>query len=186
MAGARIGRRIIVTGLPGSGKSTLSRAVAAKTGLPLIYLDLHYWRPGWVAPSEEEWRAVQRSVLAGEAWVADGNYSETLDLRLDRADTVVRLDLPWWVCARRAFLRGFRMPAELPPGCTYTRRERLADEWRLAVRIWRKDRSQSERERAIIAEHPLHVVVHDLRSRRAVRAFLRGLGPPSAGESDIA
>src|SRR3546814_2774176 len=39
-----LGQRIIVTGLPGSGKSTLSLALAAKTGLPLIHLDLHFWK----------------------------------------------------------------------------------------------------------------------------------------------
>ena len=103
-----IGRRILVTGMAGSGKSTFSRSLAAKTGLPVIHLDLHFWKPGWVAPSELEWRDKQRGLLAGDAWIADGNYHETLDLRLERADTVVFLDTPWWVCARRAFLRGLR------------------------------------------------------------------------------
>ena len=45
-----LGRRIVVTGLAGSGKSTLSLALAAKTSLPVIHLDLHFWKPGWVAP----------------------------------------------------------------------------------------------------------------------------------------
>ena len=35
----------------GSGKSTFARALAARTGLPVIHLDLHYWKPGWVRPS---------------------------------------------------------------------------------------------------------------------------------------
>jgi adenylate kinase family enzyme len=114
-------------------------------------------------------------VLAGDAWIADGNYHETLDLRLARADTVVFLDMPWWLCAGRAFLRGFRMPGELPEGCDYSAWLRLRDEWRLAVRIWRKRRSEPEREHEIISQHGQHVALHVLRSKRAVREFLDGL-----------
>src|SRR6476659_9120058 len=159
------GRRVIVTGLAGSGKSTFSISLAAKTGLPVIHLDLYFWKPGWVAPSENEWREKQRCVLAGDAWIADGNYHETLDLRLERADTVVFLDLPWWRCAGRALLRGLQMPEELPEGCTYTRWERLRDEWGLTARIWRLRREQPDREREIIAEHGQHVALHVLRTK---------------------
>ena len=103
-----IGRRVLVTGMAGSGKSTFSRSLAAKTGLPVIHLDLHFWKPGWIAPSEGEWREKQRGLLAGEAWIVDGNYHETIDLRLECADTIVFLDTPWPVCAGRAIGR----PAE--------------------------------------------------------------------------
>ena len=177
MSGTRsaLGRRVVVTGLAGSGKSTFSLALAAKTGLPVIHLDLHFWKPGWVAPSETEWREKQGGVLAGNAWIADGNYHETLDLRLERADSVVFLDLPWWLCAGRAFLRGFRMPDELPAGCDYSAWPRLRDEWRLVVLIWRGRRSEPERERDIIARYGQHVALHVLRSKRAVREFLDGM-----------
>ena len=170
-----LGRRVIVTGPAGSGKSTFSLALAAKTGLPVIHLDVHFWKPGWVAPSETEWREKQCGLLAGNAWIADGNYRETLDLRLERADTVVFLDLAWLLCAGRAFLRGFRMPGEVPEGCDYTAWLRLRDEWRLAVRILRERRSEPEREHEIISQHGQHVALHVLRSRRAVREFLDGL-----------
>ncbi|MGQ0832968.1 MAG: hypothetical protein ACT4OV_14975 [Microthrixaceae bacterium] len=176
-----VGRRVIVTGLAGSGKSTLSIALAARTGLPLIHLDLHFWKPGWVAPSEAEWREKQRLVLAGDAWIADGNYHETLDLRLERADTVLFLDLPWWRCSFRALLRGLRMPGELPEGCTYSRWQRLRDEWRLAVRIWRENRSQPELEREIISRQGSHVALHVLRSTREVRQLLDSVDADHAG-----
>src|SRR4249920_3403602 len=140
-----IGRRVLVTGMAGSGKSTFSRALAAKTGLPVIHLDLHFWKPGWVAPSEREWREKQKRLLAGDAWIADGNYHETLDLRLERADTVVFLDTPWWVCASRAFARGLRKPVgEMPEGCKDSVNRRLRDEWGGVGRIWRNRRSQPE------------------------------------------
>jgi adenylate kinase family enzyme len=170
-----LGRRVIVTGLAGSGKCTFSLALAARTGLPVSHLDLHFWKPGWVAPSETEWREKQCGVLAGDTWIADGNYRETLDLRLERAGTVVFLDLPWRLCAGRAFLRGFRMPGELPGGCDYPAWLRLRDEWRLAVRIWLNRRSEPEREREVISRRGQHVALHVLRSKRAVRELLNRL-----------
>jgi adenylate kinase family enzyme len=105
-ASGAVGRRVLVIGMAGSGKSTFSRALSAKTGLPVIHLDFHYWKPGWVKPSDDEWRDKQRGLLAGDAWIVDGNTQRGLDLRLERADTVVLLDTPWWTCAGRAFMRG--------------------------------------------------------------------------------
>lgn len=172
-----LGRRVIVTGLAGAGKSTFSRALSAKTGLPLIHLDLHFWKPGWVAPQEDEWREKQRSLLAGEEWIADGNYHETLDLRLGRADTVVFLDTPWWTCARRAFMRGIRRPAgsKMPEGCADSTWRRVRDEWGIVWRVWRRRSSDRERELAIVSRHGTHVALYVLRSKRAARAFLDSL-----------
>ena len=36
-------KRVIVIGCPGSGKSTVSRALHNKTGIPLYHLDMMYW-----------------------------------------------------------------------------------------------------------------------------------------------
>ena len=109
VARVSIGHRVVVTGMAGSGKSTFALALGAKTGLPVIHLDLHFWKAGWVEPSEDEWRTTQQRVLAGDTWIADGNYSATLALRLEVADTLVVLDMPWVLCAGRALLRGFRL-----------------------------------------------------------------------------
>ena len=175
MSGAAVtmGRRVLVTGLAGSGKSTFSRALAARTGLPLIHLDLQFWKPGWVAPSEDEWREKQRQVLAGDAWIADGNYHETLDLRLERADTIVVLDTPWPLCVGRALLRGVRKSGgEMPEGCHDSAWRRLRDEWPVAARVWRRRHSEPEREHDIISQHGQHAALHVLRSKREGREFL--------------
>ena len=87
-------RRVAIIGSSGAGKSTLARRLGERTGLPVVHLDEHFWRPGWVETSRGEWRAVQTALCAQDAWIMDGNYSGTLDVRLARADTVVFLDLP--------------------------------------------------------------------------------------------
>lgn len=172
--GARtIGRRVLVDGMMGSGKSTFARALAARTGLPLIHLDLHYWKPGWVRPSDDEWRERQRTLIASDAWIIDGNYNETLPLRLERAETVVYLDTPWWLCASRAFARGLRPPAgEMPEGCEDSRKRRLRDEWGGIGTIWRRRRSDRDEARSEILRHGKHTTVHVLRSRREASEFL--------------
>jgi adenylate kinase family enzyme len=171
-----IGRRVLVIGMAGSGKSTFSRALSAKTGLPVIHLDLHYWKPGWVKPSEDEWREKQRGLFAGGAWIADGNYYETLDLQLERAETVVILETPWWICSSRAFRRGIRKPdGEMPEGCADSVGRRLRDEWGIVGRVWRRRRSDPERARVMVSEHGSHAALHVLGSKRDAEAFLSSL-----------
>jgi adenylate kinase family enzyme len=164
--------------LAGSGKSTFSRTLAAKTGLPVILLDVHYWRPGWVEPSEDEWREQQRDLIARNEWILDGNYHATLDLRLDRADTAVFLDTPWWVCSWRALVRGVRnrpVGFQLPDGCDESALRRLQAEWSLAWRICRVHRSERERELEILSRHATHVAPCVLRSKSAIRDFLNAI-----------
>lgn len=175
-ASPTIGRRVLIDGMMGSGKSTFARALGARTGLPVIHLDLHYWKPRWVRPTDDEWRERQRILLAGEAWIIDGNYNETLPLRLERADTVIYLDTPWWLCASRAFARGLRVPGgEMPEGCVDSRSRRLRDEWGGVGRIWWRRRSDPEAVHSGLSRNGTHTTVHVLRSRRAAREFLNAV-----------
>lgn len=52
-ASRMIDHRVLDDGMMGSGKSTFVHALAARTGLPVIHLDVHYWKPGWVRPSDD-------------------------------------------------------------------------------------------------------------------------------------
>src|SRR5262249_37025866 len=56
----------------------------------------------------EEWRAIPTDLLTAGAWIIDGNYGATLDIRLSRADTVIFLDFPRALCLRRAVVRAVR------------------------------------------------------------------------------
>jgi adenylate kinase family enzyme len=172
----QIGRRVLVIGMAGAGKSTFSRALAARTGLPVSHLDFHYWKPGWVKPSQREWRDEQHTLLSGADWIADGNDPETLDLRLERAETVVLLETPWWICAGRAFLRGLRKPVgQMPEGCEDSATRRLRDEWRLIWVVWHHRRSENEHARAIISQHGKHVTLCVISSKRQAHEFLGAL-----------
>ena len=114
-------KRVLVIGSPGAGKSTLATRLAERTGLPLIHLDQHHWRSGWVEPDKAEWSRQVRDLVAGDRWVMDGNYGGTLAMRLERADTVVLLDFPTWLCVGRVLKRFSttrgRVRADMAEGC---------------------------------------------------------------------
>jgi adenylate kinase family enzyme len=98
-----------------SGKSTFARELGQRLGLPVTHLDALYWRPGWVAPPLEEWRAQVRQVAERDSWIIDGNYSDTIDLRFARADTIIFLDLPRRTYLRRVLLRTLRYRGQIRP-----------------------------------------------------------------------
>lgn len=107
-------KRILVIGSSGSGKSWLSQKLAAMTGLPLIHLDMEYWHPGWVETGREEWDKKQIELTAGEAWLIDGNYNRTMELRFQKADMVVFLDINRLRCVFQAMRRMGKKRSDLP------------------------------------------------------------------------
>lgn len=95
---ARRMRRALVVGCPGSGKSTFARTLADRTGLPLVHLDLLYWRADRTTVTREEFDRRLAQELAAPQWIIDGNYQRTVGRRLAAADTVFFLDYPTEVC----------------------------------------------------------------------------------------
>ncbi len=126
-------QRILVIGSPGAGKSTLARKLARRLDLPLFHLDRMHWLPGWVERNRDEGRAELAGVLAQDRWIIDGNYGSILPMRLKRADTVVWLDYPTWLCLGRALKRWWRYRGTNRPDMTEGCPERLNAEFFLYI-----------------------------------------------------
>ena len=100
MRDTSVGKKIIVLGCPGSGKSTLSRKLGEKLGLPLVHLDNIWWRPDRSHISREEFDRRLAGILSGDEWIIDGDYSRTYEVRFKKCDTVIFLDLPVEICLK--------------------------------------------------------------------------------------
>lgn len=113
--------RVLVVGCAGAGKTWFSECLAVRTGLPLVHLDRHFWRPGWVTPETEDWRRQVDALIAAPRWIMDGNYGGTLERRLPRADTVFFLDLPrsvsLWRVLKRTLQHYGKVRGDLAEGC---------------------------------------------------------------------
>ena len=91
-------QKIMVIGCPGSGKSTFSIALHEKTGIPLFHLDMMYWNADRTTVEKAEFRRRLGEALIQDAWIIDGNYGSTMEMRLQSCDTVIFLDYPVEVC----------------------------------------------------------------------------------------
>ena len=91
-------KKIIVIGCPGSGKSTVSRALHNKTGIPLYHLDMMYWNADKTTVEKSVFLERLSVVLEKDEWIIDGNYGSTMELRMAACDTVFFLDYPLDVC----------------------------------------------------------------------------------------
>lgn len=91
-------KRVLVLGSPGSGKSTFSRKLSKKTGLPNCYLDQLFWNADKTTVSRETFEKRLAKELIKESWIMDGNYNFTLRKRLEYCDTIFLLDYPTKVC----------------------------------------------------------------------------------------
>src|SRR5205085_10649656 len=102
-------RRVAIVGASGNGKTTLGREVARRLEVPFVELDALHHGPNWAEPPLEEFRASVAEATAGDGWVVDGGYERKLGrIVLDRADTIVWLDLPLPVILGRLLRRTLR------------------------------------------------------------------------------
>lgn len=166
-------QRIMVIGCCGAGKSTLALQLHQLTGLPLVHLDQHYWKPGWVESDTTDWENRSRAMAAQQSWIIDGNYGGTIDIRLEKADIIIFLDRSRWVCTYRILKRTLfsfgKERADMAKEC----RERF--DWEFLVytfTFW--DRKRPALLKKLAGWKKKKQVVH-LRSSREISDFLREL-----------
>jgi adenylate kinase family enzyme len=112
-------RKIVVFGKPAGGKSTLSKAIARKTNIPLHALDLIEYEVGGAKVPENIYLEKHAAILKQDCWLIEGfGTLATFRQRLAEADTLIYVDRPmwqhcWWV-SKRFVLSPFRKPEGWP------------------------------------------------------------------------
>jgi adenylate kinase family enzyme len=102
-------RIAIIATASGCGKTTVGRELASRLDVPYVELDAIHWQAGWTELDAAELRRRVEPLVARDAWVIDGSYRGKLgDLVLERADTVVWLDLPRRLWLPRLVVRTLR------------------------------------------------------------------------------
>lgn len=163
-----------IIGCGGSGKTTLAAELARRLAIPVVHIDSHYWQlvdGRRVESTPEQWTACHRELIAEEAWVIEGMKLGVLDERLERADTVIYLDLPTAECLsgiaqRRARCRG-RMHPQLGVYDRIT--------WEFLRWVWSFRRRQRPMLLDKLTDFGGQTFV--LRHRRDVHLFLNTIGP---------
>ena len=164
--------RIIIIGCPGSGKSTLARQLGEKLDLTVVHLDRLWWNPGWETVTREEFDTRLENALKLDSWIIDGNYSRTMDARLEKCDTIIYLDFSRWVCLwgmfHRVILNRGKVRPDMAEGCP----ERF--DWEFAKYIWSFNKNNRVLNYTRIAKTK-HAKAVVLKNRKEKQAFLKSI-----------
>ena len=168
---SHIGRRILIWGKSGSGKTTFSYSLGRVTGLPVIELDELLYLPRWQHTPKEEFEEKVRQAISGHSsgWIVDGNYAGLAHILVPAADTVIWLDLPFVVTFSRMLKRTIRslVMRELLWGKCRESWGQMPGLVRHAVRQWLTRSAGHKR----LAELAPGVVLHQLRSHKEIKDF---------------
>lgn len=163
--------KIMVIGCGGAGKSTFSRQLQQATGLRLIHLDRHYWQPNWMETSKEAWKAKVIQLANEESWIIDGNYGGTMEIRFDKADTIVFLDRSKWLCLYRVTKRLIqnygRTRSDMGEDC----QERFS--WEFMKYVYHYNRTRKPKILDQLDKLKTSKEVFILKNEREIKAFLQ-------------
>jgi adenylate kinase family enzyme len=187
-----LGRRVVIHGATGSGKTTLSGHLGELLGVPVIQLDAIRHHRGWDSVAWDEMRALltERLDASTDGWVCDGNYSQVRDIYISRADSLVWLHLPWRVSFWRLLWRTINRAWSKEP---LYHQDGPRESWRLTFTsrksiLWwsisnHRNHVRNTRQRLADFADPSRVFV--LHSRREVDAFLYAVAASLAGSHQI-
>ena len=164
--------RILIIGCGGSGKSTLARTLGEKLDYPVIHLDKLWWLPGWVERDRDSFDQLMEAELRKPNWIMDGNFTRTIQRRMECCDTVIYLDYSRIACVfgviKRIITTYGTVRPDMGEGCP----ERIDGEF--LKWVWNFKKNNRPKIMAILSQYP-DVKLHIFKNRRQLNRFLRNL-----------
>lgn len=127
-------KNIMVMGCAGAGKSDLAKRIAEITGLRLIHMDPFYYKPNWLLREAEDVKALALAAIKIDGWVFDGNHSETHEIRAEKSEIIIWVDIPRWRCFYNVFYRAWKYRGKTRPDMADDCIERV--DWNFIKFIW--------------------------------------------------
>jgi adenylate kinase family enzyme len=170
--------KITIVGSGGAGKSTLSVQLSEKLNIPVYHLDLYFWKSGWQEVEKEKCDNVNSELVNKDKWIIDGNFSRTMGLRMDKADTIIFLDIPRFCCLINAIKRYFRYHNKTRPDLAEGCFEKIDFQYYK----WILDYPKKFKPRTLknIEMYGKNKSVIVLKSKKEAANFLRDTRPPGA------
>lgn len=84
-------KKVIIIGCPGAGKSYFAKKLHKVTVLPLYHLDMIWHNSDKTHISRTEFDDILGKIFHEEAWILDGDYSRTMEMRMQECDTIIFL-----------------------------------------------------------------------------------------------
>lgn len=117
-------KKVAVFGKPANGKSTLSKQLAAATGIKLYAVDAILYKKTGEEVDRDIYLQTHNNILSSHSWIIEGfgpmDSMESFKQRLNEADTLIYIDLPYtttYGLVLKRFIKGlFVTPEGWPEG----------------------------------------------------------------------
>ena len=172
--------RVVVIGASCAGKTSFARRLSDALEVPNIELDALHWLPDWVERPAREFRSLVEQAVAGDHWVADGNYGQVRDIVWQRSTCLIWLNYPFrvvfWRALRRTLTRVFT-GQRLYSGNRESFRQTFLSKDSILWWVITTFRRRRREFRSAFGQHHFSLLkIIELKSQRDADDFMRGLG----------
>lgn len=169
-------KRIAIIGNAGSGKSILAQKLHQILNFPVYHLDKYFWKPNWTRPDPDEYKIIHDKLCDQDVWIIDGMNLRVLEYRIQKADIIIFLDIPRYICFWRIFKRTITYYGKETPNSAPHCQERINGEFIKFLKwVWDFKRKYVPRIMALLNSYTTTKEIYILKSQKEIDQFIEKL-----------